>query len=229
LFEQTWQRPPTPQELEALIQDHVREEVYNRQARKLGLDIDDAVIRRRLRTKMEFFDENAAGLATPTEQQLEQYLQQHAARFEMEPQMAFRQVFLNSGNRGAGAWQDAAELLQLLNGENDADPSMLGDSTLLPFDQPLAGKSRIAADLGTGFADALAMAPQGVWSGPVESAYGLHLVFVTERMQGQSPALAQVRESVLREWTNAQRNAVLEERYREYLSQYSVAVERPGR
>src|SRR5262245_23761353 len=59
-FARTWQRPPTPLELDALIEDHVRDEVYAREASALGLDRDDVVVRRRLRQKMEFLTEEAA-------------------------------------------------------------------------------------------------------------------------------------------------------------------------
>ena len=45
----TWQRPPTREELDGLIQDRVREEVYYREALAMGLDRDDTIIRRRLR------------------------------------------------------------------------------------------------------------------------------------------------------------------------------------
>jgi hypothetical protein len=43
-FTRTWQRPPTEQELEGLIQDNIREEVFYREAIALGLDRDDIVI-----------------------------------------------------------------------------------------------------------------------------------------------------------------------------------------
>src|SRR5262245_49099310 len=56
-FARTWQRAPTPAELDRLIQDRVREEVYCREAMALGLDKDDAIIRRRLRQKLEFISE----------------------------------------------------------------------------------------------------------------------------------------------------------------------------
>src|SRR5512139_1763506 len=47
-FQRTWQRPPTKTEIEGLIETHVREEVMVREALALGLDRDDAIIRRRL-------------------------------------------------------------------------------------------------------------------------------------------------------------------------------------
>ena len=53
-FSRTWHRPPAADELEAQIQDYIREEVLYRTALALGLDKDDTIIRRRLRQKMEF-------------------------------------------------------------------------------------------------------------------------------------------------------------------------------
>ena len=53
-FRSVWKRLPTDDELDLLIEEHVREEVYYREALTLGLDRDDAVVRRRLRQKMEF-------------------------------------------------------------------------------------------------------------------------------------------------------------------------------
>jgi hypothetical protein len=52
LFERTRQHAPTEQELRSLIDDYVLEEVLYREAKKIGLDQDDAIIRRRLEQKM---------------------------------------------------------------------------------------------------------------------------------------------------------------------------------
>ena len=46
-FARTWQRPPTEQELQGLIEDYIRDEVFYREGRAVGLDRDDVVIRRR--------------------------------------------------------------------------------------------------------------------------------------------------------------------------------------
>ena len=58
-FSRTWMRPPTQEEMQGLVDDYVREEVYYREALALGLDRDDAVIRGRLMQKMEFLSEGA--------------------------------------------------------------------------------------------------------------------------------------------------------------------------
>src|SRR5688500_1327809 len=58
-FTRTWQRPPTEDELKALVDDFVRDELAAREAAALGLDRDDTVIRRRLRQKLEFLAEDS--------------------------------------------------------------------------------------------------------------------------------------------------------------------------
>lgn len=40
-----FRRPPTARDIDGLIRDHVKEEVYYREARQLGLDEGDEVIR----------------------------------------------------------------------------------------------------------------------------------------------------------------------------------------
>jgi hypothetical protein len=64
-FEAAWRRSPSRQEIAALVEDHVREEIYYREALALGVDRDDTVIRRRLRQKMEFLGEGAASALDP--------------------------------------------------------------------------------------------------------------------------------------------------------------------
>jgi hypothetical protein len=72
-FQRLRQRPPSPAEIEGLVEEQVRQEVYFREALALGLDRGDVVIRRRLRQKMEFVAANAASGGTPEEAQQELY------------------------------------------------------------------------------------------------------------------------------------------------------------
>ena len=82
-FSGTWQRPPTREELEGLIRDRVREEVYSREAIAMGLDRDDPIIRRRLQQKLQFVTDDVAALAEPTDAELADYLKTRAASFRM--------------------------------------------------------------------------------------------------------------------------------------------------
>ncbi len=228
VFAQTWQRPPSKEELKGLIDDYVAEEVLVREALALGLDQDDPVIRRRLRQKMEFLSEAEVDALTPTEDELQAYLDTHAASYEVDPRIGFEQVFLSPERRGDAIAEDADALLARLRAQSDLNPESLGDPTLLPAVEPPTEVTRIGDDFGPEFASALAGAPVGSWSGPIMSSYGLHLVRVTERQPGRIPPLAEVREAVLRDWQTAERIRRERAQLDKLLSQYTVTIEAPS-
>jgi hypothetical protein len=224
-FAKTWQRSPTPEELAGLVRDRVREEVYCREALALGLDRDDAIIRRRLRQKMEFVSDDIAALVEPTEADLEEYLRTHPAAFRLEPRFTFQQVYVNPEKHDDLLGDVARLLAQLNQPDGEVDGSALGDSTLLEAQFAGVPASEVAKQFGEPFALALGRLEPGRWQGPVESGFGVHLVLVSERTEGRQPALAEVRDDVRREWENAKRLAANEAFYQRLLARYRVTIE----
>jgi len=227
-FARTWQRPPTAGELDGLIQDRVREEVYCREAIALGLDKDDAVIRRRLRQKMEFVSEDVAAEVEPTEADLRAYLKAHPESFRVDARLTFRHVYLDPGRHRGTLAADAARILSRLNAEGgSADLIRFGDRFLLDhvFDEIPAGV--VAKQFGDAFAASLANLAPGRWQGPVESGYGAHLVFLAARVEGRAPSFEEVRDAVRVEWTHAKRLEANESFYASLLKNYTVTVEPP--
>jgi len=225
-FSRTWLRPPTPQEVEELIREYVREEVYYREGMALGLDRDDTVIRRRLKQKLEFVAE-AAGIATePTDEDLRAYLEQRRDAYRTDARLSFVHVFLSAERRGDAVEQDAARVLGTLQSSKAAiDPAALSDPTLLELrfeDVPLRD---VAAQFGDEFAERVVELPVGQWQGPVESGYGLHLVLVGARTDDRAPELDEVRDALRRDWLNERRIAANEAYYQSLLQRYTVTIE----
>ncbi len=225
LFAKTWQRPPSDEERRSLIEDLVRDEVYFREAIAIGLDRDDAVMRRRLRQKMEFLYEDVSALAEPTEADLRAFLESHREKYLSDPQVSFRQVYVDSTRRGPGAEPEARRLLALLAA--GADPDSAGDRTMLEADVPLAPLSDIRKRFGDGFAQSLLALAPGSWVGPLSSGYGLHLVYVRERRDPAMPDWSQAREAVKRDWTIERQRELKDAAYAKLRQRYSVTVESP--
>jgi hypothetical protein len=226
-FSRTWQRPPTHEELEGLIRDRVREEVYSREAIAMGLDRDDPIIRHRLQQKLEFVTDDIAAVAEPTDAELTDYLKTHAATFGGDRKFTFSQVYLDPNGRREHLTQDANELLiQLRKQGLDVDLSSLGDVFLLEHRFEATPTAEISKQFGEKFAAKLADAPIGQWFGPVESGYGMHLVFVEARSERRLPELAEVRDAVRREWTNARRLESNEKLFQNLLKHYEVVIEK---
>ena len=222
-FERTWMRQPTASELEGLIDDYVTEEVLYREALALGLDRDDLVVRRRMRLKMDFLNDGLAA-SEPTEAELSTFLEANPAHFHLPLRLSFVQVFVNpeSGSPEARA-EDL--LARLRAGEA---PDALGDSTLLPQELSGATWSEVADTFGVRFADDVADASQGTWSGPLASSFGLHLVRLDALQPGRLPSLQEARAAVEREWRAEQRGEARERFYDTMRGRYDVEVSRPS-
>ena len=228
-FARTWQRPPTREELDGLVDTHVREEVMVREALALGLDRDDAIIRRRLQQKMEFVSEEAAALARPTDDELNAYLEANADAFRVAPRATFVQVYLDPAKRSGTIDADVKRLLETLN-RSGAQPDFanMGDRlTLLDPRYDDTSEAEVARLFGAEFAAALVKQPVGKWVGPIRSGYGAHLVRVDSLQPGGTPSLEEVRPLVEREWTNAKRQALSKAFYEKLRSKYAIKVQMP--
>jgi hypothetical protein len=74
---------PTADQMRALIEQRVNEEILSREAIALGLDKDDEIIKRRLAQKMRFLAEDIATLQDPGTAELQAWFQQNSDRFAL--------------------------------------------------------------------------------------------------------------------------------------------------
>jgi hypothetical protein len=225
-FGRTWQRPPTQDEFRGLLQDYLRQEIAYREAQAMGLDEDDIVIRRRLRQKLELLAEDVAALAAPTDEQLQAYLAQNADDFLVEPRLTLRQVYFSRDRRGAAAGPDAEALLQRIATDGpDGDFGQFGDPLPLPERVEDLREGEIARMFGRVFVEGLQGVEPGHWAGPVESGFGLHLVFVESRQAGRTPELEEVRDAVQREWLSQRRRDAVDGLYERLAENYTIEIE----
>jgi parvulin-like peptidyl-prolyl isomerase len=227
-FARTWQRPPSDEELKGLVDEHVKEEIATREAVAMGLDKDDAIVRRRLRQKLEFLVEDVVDQVPPTDAELHAWMDRHPDAFRAESRVGLRQVFLSTERRGTSARSDAEKLLARLRAAGPkAKTDAAGDASMLPAELPLDRLSEVGRAFGAEFAAKVDGLVPGQWTGPVESPYGLHLVLVTERAAATRPALDDVRPAVERELQSERRRGQLEALYEKLLQKYTVQIEMP--
>jgi parvulin-like peptidyl-prolyl isomerase len=147
--------------------------------------------------------EAPARAAEPSDAELQAYLTAHGDRFARPPRVRLSQIYLSRARRGAALDADARRLLARLAPDDVARAAALGDPLPVPAHLPLSADADLARLLGPAFARAALALPAGAWLGPIESAYGTHLVWVHARDAGALPALdavrAQVREALFEE------------------------------
>jgi peptidyl-prolyl cis-trans isomerase C len=218
-FGQTMQRAPTPTEMDGLIRDHIREEVYYREAKRLGLDADDYVIRRRLRSKMEYLARTEAEAAIPDEATLQAWLKQNAARYATDATYSFDQIFLGSettqeellveGLRAGQSWRSMSQPISL------------------PQSVERSSRADIERQFGAQFVAALAKAKKGQWSKAIPSGFGYHLVRVRAAEAGTPPRLADIRQRVENDWRAATASRREAKAYQVLLDGYDIRIEKP--
>ncbi len=226
-FEKVWQRLPSQLEMQGLVQNHIREEVMYREALAMGLEKNDSIIRRRLKQKLEFLFEDIASLALPSEDELQTFLVANPDRFREQSRFSLRHIYFNVGQRGDSSQADAEILLAKLR-EQSIDEHALasaGDRLLMTQSYFQNEEERnIRRDLGALFTQSLRDMPTGTWQGPIESDFGLHLVYIEEHIPGNLPALSDIRETVSREWNLVKRKEANEAFYQTLLENYTVTI-----
>jgi hypothetical protein len=224
-FAGTWRRPPTEQELQSLVEDYIRDEVFYREGRAAGLDRDDVIIRRRVRQKMEFLAEDMAAVE-PSEEQLAAYLASNPERFRTEDRLTFHHVFLSATRRGSALEGDARQVAEVLARTSaPVETAAIGDPFLLGEEFREMSQSDVARTFGDGFARQLSAVEPRRWQGPIPSSFGAHFIFVEGRAKGSLPPLDAVREAVQREWLNARRIEAEHKLYRTLRDRYQIVVE----
>ena len=216
-WEQTWQRPPSAQQLDSLIRDYIKEEVYVREAMRLGLDVDDPIIRRRLRAKMEFLATAEIQNMEPTDAELQRYYDTKKSLYAAKPAFSFDQQFLGEDENVA---QDSMRML--LQGKTPPAQALS-----VPQSMEDAEWDSVSRQFGDDFANSLRNAPQGKWSGPVRSGFGWHAVRVRNVVAAGTPALSAVRQRVSNDWraeTQSKREAAA---YQALLDGYDIRIAKP--
>ena len=82
-------RPATEKELENLTEQLIKEEIYYREAKRLGLDQNDTIVRRRMVQKLTFLTEDIATTDMPDEETLIYYYDQNIEKYKQPKRYSY--------------------------------------------------------------------------------------------------------------------------------------------
>jgi hypothetical protein len=216
--------PPTPQQMQSLVEKRVREEVLYREALALGLDKDDVIVRRQLARKMEFVAEDVSKLDDPTPQELRTWFDQHASRFALPARATFRHVYFSPDRRGASTRADAEAALARFAGQPINVSTVPGDPFMFQSYYGDRSMDVVAKEFGPAFARALAATPPGAWAGPLQSGYGWHLVFIDSMTPQRVPDFEEIEPEVKNAWTEDHREKTRAKLYEAMRARYEVVL-----
>jgi hypothetical protein len=216
------------QKLEFLDEGHtdgMEDEAVLREAAALGLADEDIVLRNMFVRNMRLLLARQ-GDRPPSEAELEAHLERNAEDFRAPARVSWRHVLLAKSERGEAPRSAADALLERLRSKGlpPDRAAELGDPFAGGHLFPGMTRQRIATRFGSDFADAVLALPEGRWSDPIASPFGLHLVWVERHTPERVPGLEEVRDRVLLSWRGEQRKAHLEQAVAALRARYDVVV-----
>ena len=201
IFELQWNRPPTEEELQNILEKYLQQEIFYREALKMNLDHNDEVVKRRLAQKMEFLSDDLSALVDPpTDEKLQTYYQQNKDKYQVPYQYSFKQVVFTK-DRHKDPQAAALEALdQYGSGQVDAMHDH-GDRLSIRYQFDNFYEPQVEKELGGNLAVLLRDLPLYQWSGPVESGYGVHLIYLTEKQAPRFPEFQDIKDELARDYS----------------------------
>jgi hypothetical protein len=220
-----WSRQPTDDELQGLIESYIREEVLYREGLAMGLDEDDTIIRRRLATKMEFLAKDIGQIVEPTEEELQEYFKANIDRYMDPAKVSFSHIYFNLDSRDnpSGDALTVLEKMRKIDATSTED-WQLGDPFMLHYDYVLKSQTEVMQLFGSAFSDTVFEMTPGNWQGPIESGYGLHLVYIKEVVAPREPSLDEVRDKVKNDLVSQRRTDSFETFYKSLRDKYDIEI-----
>ncbi|MGI9223541.1 MAG: peptidyl-prolyl cis-trans isomerase [Woeseiaceae bacterium] len=189
-------------ELKMLIDDFVREEALHREAQALGMDVNDYVIKQRMIQSLQFITNGFVTSAVDvSNDDVANYYEANKDDYYVDPFVTFTHVFFSGDRHGAEQAHALAEAkVKELNeaGVPFSESTRHGERFLYNVNYVERTEDFVGSHFGRHMAQALfALDPNDqLWQGPLESAYGYHLVMVSKLTEGMYPDLADVEQSV---------------------------------
>jgi len=222
-WEKMWGRQPTKAELRMAVDGYVRNEILYREALARGMDREDPRVRMALIQKMQMLAAGQADARGVTEEELSAFFALRKEQYRIPAKVSLIQLFFKDE---PDSRERADSLLAQFQKQEPTEAVLrvAGDATMIAAVQEAVTAARLEKQFGTDFTAEVLSLPEGKWSGPVRSGYGLHVVKVFDRQPGRIPDLAKVRDKVENDLLYEARKASQEQGYQEIAGKYRVGI-----
>jgi len=196
----------------------------------LGLNDGDLVVRRMLIDGARRLIRAAVLVHEPEDAVLEAYLRQHPEEFQLPAQTHLSHVLVDTRLHGEQTAHEARSRLARLQADTvrPEQAAAYGDVGFVAANLPALPDMELERRFGYRFVQQLSGLSVGTWEGPIPSRYGLHLVFVQERIPARVAALAEVRNDVRARVRATLADAWLATRLEQLRTEFQVEIRDTG-
>jgi hypothetical protein len=121
---------------------------------------------------------------------------------------------------------DAQTVLEKLrkNETVSAEDWQLGDPFMLHYEYAMKTQTEVMQLFGSTFADTVFEMSPGGWQGPIESGYGMHLVYIKGVVAPREPSLEEVLDKVKNDLVSQHRTDSFETFYKSLRDKYNIEI-----
>ena len=223
IFTSENQRQPSDADLEGLLFAHIEEQALMREAKRLGLDEDDTIIRRRLAQKMRFMIDDIDAPALPERADLKTWFKGNPERFIRPETRSFEHIYLSPKGRSDTVVDEARAMLA--TGQVSKDWQSQSDPFMTGLTMTKLARPAVQRDFGTAFANQLFELPDTTkWQDPINSAFGVHLVRLTDVTPEFLPEFGRIQAEVEAVWLDEAKREENAKRLKALIEKYRVEV-----
>ena len=209
-------RDPTDDEVYRIINSLIEEEILYREALKLGLDSEDKIIKRRLAQKITFLKQETFADKLSKEE-LNNFFNANRENYYIDATYSFSHYFFSFENDSNKRANDA--YLKVNSSEKiNSDPFFLGKN--------FANENlkNIGRNFGKNFTNLIQETKLNQWSSPIESAYGHHLIYISDYKEGYYPIIDEVLNQVKVDLLQSKRDTAIKDYLDEVKTEYIVII-----
>lgn len=213
-----------------IIDAYVREEALYREAKALGLDSGDYIIKRRVIQKLEFITQGFSdAIVSLSDEQISAYFTANKQDYYIEPSVTFTHVFFNGEIHGRDKAQSLAKQKQTqLNQQGVAFSEGISHGDRFPFHVNYVERTPdfVASHFGKTMSASIFSINNidETWMGPIESTYGFHVVMLSKSVAGRYPELAEVKGRVYEDALRIERKTAQEKAYQAIVDTYNISI-----
>ena len=226
-YQQQFNQAPTPEQLQSLTENYVKQQIFVREGKALGLDTNDEIVDRRIAQKFEFIQQDLGVPDDPAPDAVRHWYDTHKLSYLTPIRVAFTQIYFSPDSGGdAAARERALRALNTLRGGDVIRAPALGDRFPGPTDLGALSADEAARLFGeSDFTTQLFKLPAGRWSGPFRSGYGWHLVYVAHVLPPTLPSFNEVRDRVASDYRDEERHILNAQAYEDLRAKYKIVYE----
>ena len=193
---------------------------------ELGMDRSDTVVQRRLIDRVQAILRGSVRARELDDETLTAHYEATLEQWREPALLDLSHVYFSRDRRGEATASDAEAALAQLGDQSTAvqEAIALGDPFLAGHRLRGASPNRIVARLGPAFAEGVAGAPVERWFGPIESAFGQHLVWIHARVASRVPPLEEIRKRVVEDWIEIESRKALREHIEKRREQIELRI-----